>query len=73
MVVAGAKDAPLDAQGRILIPPHLRDYAGLEKDVSLSNAGTRIEIWDNVRFEQELQGIQREGQEVARAVGVLGL
>lgn len=73
MVVAGAKDAPLDAQGRILIPPHLREYAGLERDVSLLNTGTRFEIWDNVRFQQELQGIQREGQEVAKAVGVLGL
>jgi MraZ protein len=73
MVVAGAKDAPLDAQGRILIPPHLREYAGLEKDVSILNTGARFEIWDNVRFQQELQVIQREGQEVAKAVGVLGL
>src|SRR5215468_9471531 len=45
VVVAGAKEAPLDAQGRILIPPHLREYAGLEKEVSILDTGARLEIW----------------------------
>jgi MraZ protein len=73
MVVAGAKEAPLDGQGRILIPPHLRDYAGLEKEVTVLDTGARFEIWDHGRYQQELLSTQRECQDVAKAVGDLGL
>jgi MraZ protein len=73
MVVAGAKEAPLDAQGRILIPPHLRQYAGLEKEVSILDTGARLEIWDRARYEQELQSIQVQSQDLANEVGDLGL
>jgi len=73
MVVAGAKEAPLDAQGRILIPPHLRQYAGLEREVSILDTGARLEIWDRSRYEQELQSIQVQSQDLANEVGDLGL
>ena len=73
MVVAGAKEAPIDAQGRILIPPHLRQYAGLERDVSILDTGARLEIWDRSRYEHELQTIQIQSQELANEVGDLGL
>ena len=73
MVVAGAKEAPLDAQGRILIPPHLRQYAGLEREVSIIDTGSRLEIWDRARYEHELQTIQVESRDLANEVGDLGL
>lgn len=73
MVVAGAKEAPLDGQGRILIPPHLREYAGLDKEVSLLDTGARLEIWDRARYQQELQSIQLQSQDLANQVGDLGL
>jgi MraZ protein len=73
MVVAGAKEAPLDGQGRILVPPHLREYAGLEKEVTVLDTGARFEIWDHGRYQQELLSTQREGQDVAKALGDLGL
>ncbi len=73
MVVAGAKEAPLDAQGRILIPLHLREYAGLEKEVSILDTGARFEIWDHGRYQHELQSIQVSSQDLANEVGDLGL
>lgn len=73
MVVAGAKETPIDAQGRILIPPHLRQYAGLERDVSILDTGARLEIWDRSRYEHELQTIQVQCQDLANEVGDLGL
>ena len=73
VVVAGAKEAPLDGQGRILIPPHLREYAGLEKEVSILDTGARLEIWDRTRFQLELQSIQSQSHDLANEVGDLGL
>lgn len=43
---AGAVETELDGAGRITVPPHLREYAGLSKDVSVTGNGNRIEIWD---------------------------
>jgi MraZ protein len=35
----------LDANGRILLPPTLRDFAGLDKDLIVAGLGHRLEIW----------------------------
>lgn len=49
--LAGAAMAEVDKQGRILIPPVLRDFAALEKDVTLIGVGGRVEIWSKERYE----------------------
>ena len=43
---AGASDEVPDKQGRITIPPALRDYAGLTRDCVVIGANTRVELWD---------------------------
>jgi MraZ protein len=72
-VVGGAKEAPIDGQGRLLIPPHLREYADLEREVTILDTGTRFEIWDRARHREELQTIRLQGQQLADEVGDLGL
>jgi len=44
--LSGASDEEPDAQNRISIPPALRAYAGLTKDLAVIGAGSRAEIWD---------------------------
>ena len=46
MFFAGASDETPDKQGRVTIPPMLRDYASLSKDCIVIGAMNRIEIWD---------------------------
>lgn len=41
-----------DKQGRVLIPQVLRDYAHLQKDVTIIGTGSRVEIWDTERWNQ---------------------
>ena len=53
--IANAEDAPIDSQGRILIPKHLREHAGLSRDVTVSGMGSRIEIWDTQALDDELK------------------
>ena len=50
--LAGAAMAELDKQGRILIPPVLREFAGLEKEVVLVGVSRRVEIWSRERWEE---------------------
>ena len=42
---SGAVELTCDRQGRILIPPYLREFAGLKRDVVLVGLSTRVEIW----------------------------
>ena len=49
-MIAGASDGELDKQGRILVPPNLREYAQLDKEVVLSGVGSRVEIWSKERY-----------------------
>lgn len=46
MVMASASDEVPDKQGRVTIPPKLREYAALEREVVVIGAGDRAEIWD---------------------------
>lgn len=50
LLLAGASVVSLDAQGRIQIPPFLREYARLEKEVAVIGVGNRIEIWAKDRW-----------------------
>jgi len=45
ILLSGASEVIPDAQGRILIPLALRDYAGIKKDVVIIGASYKIEIW----------------------------
>ncbi|HOY10394.1 MAG TPA: division/cell wall cluster transcriptional repressor MraZ [Candidatus Omnitrophota bacterium] len=43
---SGAADVIPDKQGRFIIPPYLKTYAGIQKDTILVGVSNRIEIWD---------------------------
>lgn len=49
---SAADDIIPDKQGRITMPPLLRKYAGLERDVAVIGVGNRIEIWDTPTWER---------------------
>ena len=61
--VGGAVEAVPDKQGRILIPPSLRTYAGLDKDVVITGMPNRFEIWARERWEAEIGRFEKEGFE----------
>lgn len=49
-----------DKQGRILIPQQLREYAGLEHDVTVLGVINRAEIWDSKRFAEMSEAVSEE-------------
>ncbi|MBL7709748.1 MAG: division/cell wall cluster transcriptional repressor MraZ [Chitinophagales bacterium] len=48
----GATFVEPDSAGRLLVPPNLKDHAGLEKDIVLVAAVNKIEIWDSNKYKQ---------------------
>ena len=72
-VIASAVECRVDTHGRILLPPPLRAYAGIERDVVWAGMTQNIEIWAKDRwYEAELAA--REDPEVLNAsLAELGL
>ncbi len=68
-VFAHTEEVACDAQGRLLLPAALREYAGIERDVVSVGAFTRVEVWAKERYAQHAapQG------EVAEFIAELGL
>lgn len=50
LLVGHADDVELDGAGRILVPPALRGFAGIERQVVLVGQGNRFELWDDERW-----------------------
>jgi MraZ protein len=57
LAFSGASEGTPDKQGRILIPPFLREYAGieLESDCVIVGVGLYLEIWSKADWEEQLK------------------
>lgn len=52
ILIGHATDAEIDGQGRILLPPLLREYAGLNKRAVLVGQGKKFELWDEAHWDE---------------------
>ncbi|GLI44232.1 transcriptional regulator MraZ [Glycomyces algeriensis] len=52
---ASAHDEVPDKQGRVTIPPRLREYAGLDRDLAVIGASNRVEIWNTRTWDDYLE------------------
>jgi len=52
LYVGGASYVELDSAGRILLPPSLKEYAGLGKDILLASDIDKIKIWDSGKYKK---------------------
>ena len=50
LMIGHATELELDANGRVLIPPTLREYAGLSRQAMLVGQGARFELWDQAHW-----------------------
>ncbi len=57
LLFSGAVQLSLDRQGRVLIPPYLRDYASLDGGVLIVGMETFLEIWQPDSWRQALDGV----------------
>jgi MraZ protein len=60
-LMAGAFEQELDRQGRVLLPPELREHAGIEGKAKVVGAGEYLEIWDPQRLADRFAALREEG------------
>ncbi len=73
LMLAGAWDAEFDAQGRIMLPEYLRTYAKLNKHVTITGLGGRIEIWDEDSWNEYKAKAEADSNDIAESMGELGI
>ncbi len=73
--IGGASDCNCDKQGRILIPPVLRQYAELEKEIVLVGQIVHFEIWSKENYEHEVVQMEEDMKKeaVSNEIAKLGL
>jgi MraZ protein len=52
LLIGHATDVEMDGHGRILLPPLLREYAGLSKQAVLVGQGKKFELWDQAHWDK---------------------
>ncbi|MFT5580289.1 MAG: MraZ protein [Paraglaciecola psychrophila] len=62
-----------EANGRILLPPTLREFAGLEKKLMLIGQGKRLELWSEQEWFKYLAIADDDGEEMPPEVLALSL
>jgi len=70
---SSATEVPLDPQGRILIPPQMRERAQLDREVVLLGLLNKIEIWDKESWEDFMARSAGTFDEVASKLVELGI
>jgi MraZ protein len=67
--VGSATEVEIDSASRVLIPPELRSWAGLEREVKFMGVGPNFELWDMARYEaREAEVIARGRPEALRTL-----
>ena len=54
LLVGYANDLDLDASGRLLLPPMLREYAALDKNVVVVGQGNKMELWSEAGWRAQV-------------------
>ena len=72
-ILAGAVEAEVDGAGRVLIPEYLKEFAGLGSSVVLAGVADRVEVWDEVVWQEYKQKIEKGAEGMAQTLGDLGM
>ena len=72
LLLGYACELEMDGNGRLLLPPTLRNYAGLEKKLMLVGQGKKLELWSETAWEAWLANAD-EGEDITEEMASLSL
>ncbi len=62
-------ETELDAANRVMIPPHLMVYAGLDKEVVVTGSGECVELFDRAKYSAYTEDVLTRVPEIAMSLG----
>jgi MraZ protein len=72
-VMAGAADLEIDRQGRIMLPPHLRQHAKIKREVVVVGLSSRLEIWSRTNWQTHLEKARKSIPKIAEQIEGLSI
>ncbi len=73
LMLTGAMEAEIDNLGRILVPDYLKNYAFLKKKVVIAGVYNRIELWDEIKWQQYKKKTETAVGDIAERLKELGV
>lgn len=71
-LLSGAVEVLPDGAGRILIPEHQKEFAGLQRNVVFAGVSDRVEIWDAEAWKNYKLRIEKQAEKMAEKLGEIG-
>ena len=71
-ILSGAVEVETDSAGRILVPEHQKEFAGLGKTIVFAGVSDRVEIWDAVAWKSYKARIEKQADAMAEKLGEIG-
>lgn len=62
---SGAVQVECDAQGRILLPKYLKDFAEIKRDIMIIGVSNRIEVWGKEKWHEYYESSKGSFEEIA--------
>ncbi len=69
LFLAGAMDAEVDGAGRVLIPDHLKSFAGIASKAVIAGVADRVEIWEEDAWKRYTTDIEQNADAYAEKLG----
>jgi MraZ protein len=68
IIASNANEITLDSQGRLVVPPNLREVSGLQREVLIVGSLDRVELWNPELYEQYFEKSGKSYEEVAETI-----
>ncbi len=72
-MLGGATEAEVDSIGRVLIPDFLRERADLKEKVAVVGVQSRVELWNEKRWQEYKKGVEKQADTLAEKLGGVGV
>ncbi len=72
-MLAGASEIDVDSAGRILVPDHLKSFAGLSGKVVFAGVHSRVEIWNDSAWQAYKEKVMKQADQLAEKLGEIGV
>lgn len=72
-MLGGAMEVDVDSSGRVLVPDHLKSYAGLTTKIVVAGIHNRVELWNETDWNNYTTGVESKANDLAQKLSDIGM